>query len=495
MKHSGIFARYSLLVNLLTCQLAYLLLFLTACGDNDNIISPDREGTNAAKFGFLPTNTAEENVKILQQGLDSLGNIYVDLPGIYDLDSAIYLNNNTKITFGKGVYIRKQRNKNGKGAEYVFINRGAYSRTYNENIEINGLNLICNGLDDNHSAIQGLVGQVSFFHVRNLTIKDFTCIDLLTTRFCVQIAEFENIFIENVYIQGNKDGIHLGVGKDFIIRNGIFKTFDDPIALNAHDYDISNPTVGWIENGLIENCYDLQNATTTGFFCRILAGSWVDWYQGMKLQKSDIAVHDGRLYRVIAPPDGKEYVSYTAPTHKSGYQTIDGINWYMMQEGIIYNGGCRNIHFKNIYLQKDRETAFSIHFDMDKWSRSYYPNSEAPVQSNLVFENIHINGKLGNLLSTYTPVDKLQFINLNWSGGNIILSSVTGLDYPSTKITLEKTHFAANALVSLVANNGRSADLEIKNSFFDPNYQLYLRGDITVLTSDVPYYFIESKIR
>ncbi|MDR2410158.1 MAG: hypothetical protein LBE13_18900 [Bacteroidales bacterium] len=478
-------------------SLLFLLsLFLIACGDdvyNYNFVFPGNivlEGTNAEQIGFLPTNTASENTKVLQQGLDSLGIIYVDHPGVYDLDSTIYLNSNTKISFGNGVYIRKQRHKNGKGAEYVFINRGAYSNTYNENIEINGLNLMCNELDDNHSAIQGLVGQVSFFHVRNLVIKNFTCADLLKGRFCIQIAEFENILIENVHIEGDKDGIHLGVGKDFIIRNGVFKTFDDPIALNAHDYDISNPTVGWIENGLIENCYDLQDKTTTGFFCRILAGSWVDWYQGMKLQKSDIVVHGSKLYRVIASPDGKEYISYTAPTHKSGYQTIDGINWYMMQDGIIYNGGCRNIHFKNIYLQKDRGTAFSIHFDMDKWSRSYYPNSEAPIQSNLVFENIHIDGKLNNLLSARTPVDKLQFINLNWSGGNIILSSVSGLDYPSAKITLEKNHFTSNEPISFIVNDGRSADLEVKNSFFDPGYKLALKGNITVLTSDIPYYFI-----
>ena len=472
---------------------SFFLLF-PACNDEENTdttFTPcGKDGTNAAEIGFLPTNTAEENVIALQEGLDSLRIIYVVQPGIYDLDETVFLDNNTKITFGKGVYIRKQRNKNGKGAEYVFINRGAYSNTYNENIEINGLNLICNGLDDNHSRIQGLVGQISFFYVRNLTIKNFVCTDLLRARFCIQIAEFENIHVENVYIEGDKDGIHLGVGKNFVIRDGVFKTFDDPIALNAHDYDISNPTVGWIENGLIENCYDLHAQSTTGFFCRILAGSWVNWFQGMELQKSDIVVNNGRLYRVIAPTDGRVYVSNTAPTHTSGYQIIDGINWYMMQENVIYNAGCRNIHFKDIYLQKTRFTAFSIHFDMDDWSRSYYPNSEAPVQSNIVFENIYTQNKITNLISAKTPVDNIKFINLNWTQGNIELNSVEGLDYQPTKITFERTSFAPSSGFCIMANKNRTIDIEITNSISTlPNYRLPLFGNITVLTSDIPYFF------
>jgi polygalacturonase len=344
-------------------------------------------------------------------------------------------------------------------------------------------------LDDSPS-IQGLVGQVSFFHVRNLTIRDFTCTDLLKARFCIQIAEFENIIIENVHIEGDKDGIHLGVGRNFVIRNGVFKTFDDPIALNAHDYDVSNPTVGWIENGLIENCYDLSDATTTGFFCRILAGSWVDWFQGMKLQKSDIVVNNGRLYRVIASPDGKEYTSYTAPTHTEGYQTIDGIRWYMMQEGTIYNGGCKNVHFKDIYLQKNRGTAFSIHFDSGVWSRSYYPNSSAPVQSNIVFENIHIEGKLGNLVSARTPVDNIKFINLNWTNGNVIMSSLEGLDYVPATITFEKTVFDPIAEFNITADKNRTINLKITNSTAkQPDYKLFLRGAVTVSASDIPYYF------
>ena len=474
-----------------------LFLIFVACKD-DNTLA-EIEGVKTSTLGLSPSNTAEENVKILQNALDSFRCVVIDTPGIYDLDETIFLDDNTKITLKKGVYIRKQRNKDGKGAEYAFINRGAYYNTiqyntiqYNENIEINGLNLICNGLDDNLDKIQGLVGQISFFRVRNLTIKNFTCSDLLKNRFCIQIAEFNNIQIENVYIEGDKDGIHLGVGKGFVIRNGVFRTLDDPIALNAHDYDVSNPTVGWIEDGLIENCYDLPYPTKSYYFCRILAGSWIDWYSGMKLQKSDIVVNNGRLYRVVAPPDEKIYTSYTPPTHTNGYEILDGINWYMMQEGAIYNAGCKNIHFKDIFLKRERMSAFDFHFDQDKWSRSYYPGSIPPIQNNFTFENIHIENKMDMLIYALTPIDDIRFIHSKWSSGSIQLDALEGLDYPTAKITLDGIHFMPNYGIGISDIKNRPINLELKNSTVsNTGFRLPLHGNITTSSIDIPYYFLK----
>ena len=84
------------------------------------------------------------------------------------------------------------------------------------------------------------------------------------------------------------------------VCSGVFKTFDDPIALNAHDYATSNPQLGWIKDGLIEDCWDLDDVDTTGFFARILAGSWCDWSQGMIVRHSDTVVNDGILSKVCA---------------------------------------------------------------------------------------------------------------------------------------------------------------------------------------------------
>lgn len=449
------------------CLLLGIIMIFTSCKDPDPIES--YKGVNAEDYGFSSKNSASENVIALQAAIDANNVVYVETPGVYDLNATIYLKSNCSITFGPAVYIRKQTDDNGYGAEYVFINKGAYTRTYDENIEINGLNLICNNIDDRGGSIQGIQGQVAFFYVKNLSIKNFTCYDLLRFRFCLQICEFENLLIDKAHIEGDKDGIHLGVGKNFVVSNSVFRTFDDPIALNAHDYDVSNPTVGWIENGLVENCYDLQGNGTTGFFCRILAGSWLDWFQGMELQKSDIVVSNGRLYRVASDILGQKYISRTAPTHTSGYQVIDGINWYMMQNNVVYNAGCRNIHFKNIYLQKERDIAFSLHFDKDDFSRSYYPNSQAPRQTNITFEKIHLQNKLTDFVSCMTPVDTIKVIDVDWTDGNIRFYNVgtQGIDYGTTNIEFTGCTFSKPSGF-YITRDQRHVIIRIKNSNMGP---------------------------
>jgi hypothetical protein len=44
-------------------------------------------------------------------------------------------------------------------------------------------------------------------------------------------------------------------------------------------------------------------------------------------------------------------------------------------------------------LQKNRAIAFSIHFDKDEYSRSYYPYSKSPIQENLLFENVVVQAE------------------------------------------------------------------------------------------------------
>jgi hypothetical protein len=171
-------------------------------------------------------------------------------------------------------------------------------------------------------------------------------------QFGIHVCSFEDLIIDDVIIKGEKDGVHLGRGKRFTIRNGVFQTFDDAIALNAHDYATSNPELGWIENGVIENCYDLNAENTVGYFCRILAGAWTDWKEGMEVQQSDAVVSNGKLYRVQAKPDGTKYISKTKPTHEKGSMVLDSINWGVVQHDVTYTAGVRNVIFRNIFLEK-----------------------------------------------------------------------------------------------------------------------------------------------
>lgn len=200
---------------------------------------------NASGYGFAVSNDGDSNRKALQAALDGGGRVEVSVPGTYNLAGTVFIDSDTELVFSDGVVINKCYSGNGTSAAYVFVNRGAYDRTYNENIKISGLNIKMNGIDQGYDMepILGLMGSVSFFYVRNLEITDFTTLDIGPMSFAIQICTFENIRLERIHIEGRKDGIHLGRGSGFYLKDCKMRTYDDPIALNAHDYII--PTRSW----------------------------------------------------------------------------------------------------------------------------------------------------------------------------------------------------------------------------------------------------------
>jgi hypothetical protein len=445
----------------------------------------------AADYGFKISNDGFANACALQNAVLGGGEILIHEPGVYEIAEQILLDDNTTLRFCEGVYLKRTENPEETG--YVFINRGAYTRTYNENIAIIGLRLICNGVisspktENSKKVILGLNGHCAFFYVKNLTIRDFECLDLPKYNYCIHICTFENIVLENLHIEGMKDAVHLGRGKQFVIRHGIFRAFDDPVALNGHDYITGNPELGWIEDGIIEDCDDLNADSTTGYFCRILAGAWTDWYEGMIVQRSDTVVSDGRMYRVLMPGDGKTYCSVTRPTHKTGEKEYDGIVWAAMQEDITYTAGCRNIHFKDIRLQKNRPVAFSIHFDRNEWSRSYYPNAISPVQENITFENIVSEAdELPVLLWTLSPVDRVCFKDCALKNNFIRFGRLRaeGIVYQTTEIVFDGTNFTEKMPLLVQCAPGRSIDLHVVNSK-NKNFSSEIMGDVRICESDI----------
>ena len=359
---------------------------------------------DACALGFLPGNAPSDNVKALQKAVDGGGTIVVSKPGVYEVNDSILLDDNTKLVFGAGVIVKKIPVP--KAFNHVFINRGAFEKKWNKNIWIDGLQLQVNGVDTS-GKIYGLRGQVAFFYAKDVKITRFRCYDLMPMQYCIHVCTFEDLLVDDAIIHGKKDGVHLGKGKRFKISNCVFKTFDDAIALNAHDYATGNPELGWIEDGVVENITDLDEEKTTGFFCRILAGSWCDWREGMQIQNSDTVVSQGRLYRAAMSPDGTKYTSKTRPTHKDGVVELDGIKWQMVQDDVTYNASVRNVVFRDIFLHKPR-ICFSVHFDNDRYSRSFYPGAGYVGQQNLVFDNVHVMFEQERpFISAVTPINSM----------------------------------------------------------------------------------------
>lgn len=416
---------------------------------------------DASSFGFSPDASGVENARSLQKAVDGGGTIAISKPGVYPLAATVYLCSHTSLVFGNGVIVKKVA-EDGPFT-HVFLNKGALTRVPDTGISIDGLHISVNGVDHNMKEVFGLRGQLAFFHARDIRITRFRCLDLGKAQFCIHVCSFEDLHIEDVIIKGDKDGIHLGPGKRFTIRDCSFQTYDDAIALNAHDYATSNPELGWIEHGVIENCHDLDAEKTTGFFCRILAGAWTDWQPGMRVQQSDTVVSEGRLYRVQMKPDGSEYTSNTRPTHKSGAMELDGIKWGMVQENETRTAGVRNVVFRDIFLHKPR-VAFSFHFDTGIYSRSYYPGAPVPEQQGLLFDGIRVlHDKKGELFSIATPVDVLLIRNSFLGDHRIKFRKVAGIDsYPPTKINIQGCVFRHPAQMTMVSNDAPQKSIELR---------------------------------
>ncbi len=365
-----------------------------------------------------PGSSGVVNRAVLQEMLSGGGIVRVDRPGRYRLSGTVYIGSHTKLVCAPGVVFVKDATEGE--FSHVILNKGALTRTWDEDICVEGLAIEVNGVDHCDWQVYGLRGQLAFFCVRDLSIRRFRCNDLGRSQFGIHICTFEDVMIDDVVIRGRKDGIHLGCGRRFTITNGVFDTGDDPIALNAHDYTTSNPQVGWLEDGIVANCHDLdEDDDCVGYFCRILAGAWTAWHPEMKVQHSDAVVSGGRLYRVCMKPDGKAYVSKTQPLFADGQQTLDGIVWRMVQTNACFDAGVRNVTFRDIWLRSGR-IGFSVHFDIGRYSRSYYHGAKLPLQRGLVFDNVRVlHGSSSPFMEIGTPLDSAVFTSCSFGNGGV----------------------------------------------------------------------------
>ncbi len=378
---------------------------------------------DAQDFGFDPANDGESNSVALQKAVEGGGTVLINLPGKYDVCDTCVLGSNTHLIFGKDVFLNRVKDSNGKTASYPFINRGAYSEQEDQNISIEGLHLITNGLGmgTNGTKLLGQRGQIAFSNVRDLCIKDFEILDGTDPgNYNIHIQNFKNISLEEITIVSQKDGIHLGAGKGFSIKHCTFLTNDDAIALNAHDYPSGTSYFGWIEDGIIDDIHFLDSEQyRSGRGIYMLGGSWDDWKEGNEYRtRGDAVISGGRLYRTVGAPATAPLptlVSKDKPMHTSGIkQYPDGLSWLMMQDkNVSYNCGIRNIIVKNVFVERRSRAVITMNFDDGPQSRSVYPGSKLPCYENITIENVFSKkGKIDRLLNISVPVQNIRVFNV-----------------------------------------------------------------------------------
>ena len=141
-----------------------------------------------------------------------------------------------------------------------------------------------------------------------------------------------------------------------------------------------------------------------------------------------------------------------------------------------------------LHLQKKRSAALSIHFDDDNYSHSYYPGSPAPVQKNLIFENITCENDIVSLISSKTAVDCIKLINSTVGQSKIWLKQLDydDLIYPDTKVLLIGNTFFGGESLLVRCEDKRSATLSILGSASLDDDDRLISGSVTVKTADIP---------
>lgn len=404
---------------------------------------------DAEYYGFSPDNNGEQNAIALNKATETDNDIFVSRPGVYDIADTVFLRSGNSIRFGEGVTLRRIPSKNGDNGN-LFINIGAFTGEYDKDISISGLHLLTNAVEclppeaGGTKTITGLRGHIAFMYAKNIRLEGITIADLSSKDYAIQISDFYDAEVVNCRLEGLKDGVHFGPGKKFAVRNCHFRTYDDAIALNCFDYSTSNPNCGSIEDGIIENCFDLKGIPTEAFFLRILVGGWKNWEKGMKVYHSDAVVHNGRLYRVVMRPDNESYISLTPPTHEDGFCELDGIRWVRTHKGygaddLPHTASCRNITVRNVVFMKPRNIHMLIYASYDEYVRSYHRGNPMPEVTNIVFENLQVHCETEYIASIRTKTDPIVFKNCFFGESKINQDQNTQMTpYEDTKIVIEE---------------------------------------------------------
>jgi hypothetical protein len=342
---------------------------------------------DASGYGFSTSATASVNVSALQSALDVGGTITINTPGDYEINDTLYIGSNTKLICCPGVAFKKTGNFSN-----VILNKGALTRTYNENIHIQGLTIKVNSVDNTADLdVDGLRGQVGFYYVRHLNFHDFRCEDLGSAQYCIHIIKWEYIHLKNITIEGEKDGINLSVGHDGVFENMNFATEDDAISIYSANGEVVTIEVGDVYNLTFRDCVD-NVSDGTGFTCRIMVSAWDDWTLNNTYQSGDICVNAGNAY-INANEYNDSDVGTVAPTHSSGKVTgADGITWKYLNACDFYYTEIYNVTFDNCTYYDERTPLYVVFLD-NEFMRSVYPGTETlPSVHDIKFINSTFSG-------------------------------------------------------------------------------------------------------
>jgi len=369
--------------------------------------------------GFSPESSPDDIVEILNDALVNYDHVKIITPGIYEINSSIYIPNNTILEFCAGCTLKKST---GSEFSHMIINDGILTGKRNENISLigNGLIVDANGIDKQGTIESRLKGQIQFYKVDGLDVSGlYHLSDDITNQFFLCLCDCTDFTIDDIDITSEKDGIDILSSSDGAISNIVADTGDDGIFVGI-GYPGNTPVVKSCKNISIEN-YD-DDSPIAGYGVRIYCAAWGDWTNGRTYKSYEYCLNDGKLY---GRANNGDFVAANAPIHTSGKVTgADGIAWWFIQNETEYGADVDGLTIKNMTENCNRYIA---QLGQVPNSKEFYQNGKI---DNVVFDNLSLPEYTGSGIKLEGNINKFKIIN-----SDITISSGRGLFYRTSSVT------------------------------------------------------------
>lgn len=351
-------------------------------------------GVDAAFYGFSISASGADNSTALNAALAAHKTVWVSAEGTADLSGKITLNSGNQLYLNRGLVIRRS----GTTEYELFTNAGASAANneMDEDISIygNGARIQVNGNEGSTAARHGLRAHVAFANVKRLKLMGLRCTDLERSSFFIHVSNFDGLEVGDFEISGTgagniKDGVHLGAGTNFRVHDGLIKTNDDPLALNAgFDYDGLSTYRGSLRHGVIERItIQVPSGGTADGYFRFLPGAWKAWTTATSYDYNDTITNGTTQY---TKTDAGTEVSSVMPTHTPAGTVVtgaDGISWRSMGPGSHTVGVVEDVVIQDITIEAP--VYASIIPNGDAFGRSFFPGTTSDnLVRNITFKRV-----------------------------------------------------------------------------------------------------------
>lgn len=317
-------------------------------------------------------NTGKKDYTNIFNDAVSTSDYIIIKAGSYHLSAPVYLHSNTVIIGeGKVILIKSIP------YSHVFTNISAakdYTTMWDKSITIINIIIDANNRGNQKDAVHSTAnGDLSFKFLNHLTLRNIKIINGDSNLFGIHLQSVKNAMVKNYSYDGNKDGFHINGGCEDVYIDGFnISSFDDAFAIMTDDYPRVQHNAQDIRKVTITNGVSRKRFPQTGFFLRLMTGSWEDWKKGNKYNIGHTVNYKTHQYKKL---NSGKLVSTECPCQLNGDSLYsDGIIWRYIGEGVNKTSNIHNISVFDVKLDDGRKIVRTINADSNDYGE--YPGTE-----------------------------------------------------------------------------------------------------------------------